>query len=241
MEITIRGGVLKDGRGDRIGKIKKATVEVEDEWLDLAVERLAEAGRGGTTGGSSVAVPNSQQTTLVVVDEGSGEKKEKISAAEIDSVWDCYVKVMEPRSKDLGAGERKLIREAFKVASAEEIQKAIRGCASSDFHMGKNNRSRKYNSLSQIIKGRRGKETTRERLDYFIAFFEKSGGSSSAVPSASRDVVEQRKKDVQRGHRFRDDPVKVQKAMESEQWLKEHGVKTTRKPDGYPIFEWEGG
>lgn len=235
MKATVRGGVLKDGRGDRIGKIVKAEIEVEDDWVATALQAL-----GGALGGGSVAVGNSQQQPTLEVDGGSGGKEEtRTPQSEIEEVWACYVEVMKPRSTELRADERKIIREALKAASPEECRKAIIGCGKSDFHMGKNEQHTKYNKLSQILRGKRGKRTTRENIDFFIDKYEKARGGSSDIPSAPADVINQKKRDVQRGHRFRDDPEKQQRAEEAEAWLKQHGIKVVRGDDGYPTFDFD--
>jgi hypothetical protein len=95
-------------------------------------------------------------------------------------VWEHYVAVMRPRRAVLDDQERKIIKDALKVATVDECNRAIDGCANSPFHMGSNDRRRKYNSISQILKGRPGRETTRERIDYFITL----AGDESRDPLA---------------------------------------------------------
>ena len=165
---------------------------------------------------------------------------------DVEVVWRCYVEAMSPRRLEIDADQRKVIRKALEVASADECCRAILGCASSDFHMGKADASRyqgrpaKYNKLSQILRGRQGRETTRERIDYFIDLHEKSGKGGGNLTSAEVAVMSDAKLAVQRGWRFKDDPEKVAAAERAEAWLVKHGVEVKRKADGYPTFQAAG-
>lgn len=163
-------------------------------------------------------------------------KKDRTASAEIDAVWQHYAATMKPRAKQAGADERKLIADALKVATVAECQRAIDGCRSSEFHMGRNDRQRKYNRLSQILKGRRGKETTRERIDFFLDLLDEAARGGHVLTSADPAVMSERKRIVQRGWRFRDDPEAVRKAEEAEAWLRSNGVEVVRQADGYPTF-----
>lgn len=156
--------------------------------------------------------------------------------AKVDAVWNHFVAEMEPRQVLAGDEERRIIRAALKVASVAECQAAISECKASDWHMGANPHGRKYNRLSQILKGRRGRETTRERIDFFLDLARTTTGGSS-IPSADRVIVAQHQQDVQRGHRLADSPEAVEKAKRSEAWLLQRGIETVRRePDGYPTF-----
>jgi hypothetical protein len=88
---------------------------------------------------------------------------------------------MRPRRRELGPEERKIITAALKVASAAECCEAIRKCERSDWHMKRGEhaerRGAKHNQLSKILKGRRGKETTRERIDFWLELDVGSGAS----------------------------------------------------------------
>lgn len=157
--------------------------------------------------------------------------------SQIDRVWAHYVETMQPRHKLAGEEERRIIRAALKVASVDECCGAISGCAGSAFHMGKNDRGRKYNKLSQILRGRQGKETTRERIDYFLDLRDKQLEAGQFLPSVDPAVMSEKKRLVQRGWRFPDSREHVRNAETAEAWLKERGIETVRRePDGYPIF-----
>jgi hypothetical protein len=118
----------------------------------------------------------------------------------VTAVWACYVETMHPRRTDLLPAERKLIQEALKAASVEECCQAIVGCSLSAFHMGDNDRRRKYNRLSQIIKGRQGKETTRERIDYFIDIFHNPTKVDAPLTSEAQFKINTLKDRVRRGN-----------------------------------------
>lgn len=162
---------------------------------------------------------------------------------DVARVWGCYVEVMAPRSAVPGEDDKRLIRAALKVASAEELCRAINGCFASDYHMKRGRyeirKGGKYNKLSQIIRGRSGKETTRERIDFFLERLDESGTGGGDVPSADPAIVNRKKLQVQRGWRFRDDPQHHAhaEAKAGKEWLEKHGIETVnRTEDGYPIF-----
>ena len=145
------------------------------------------------------------------------------------------------RVRPLPNQERKVILAALKVASPDELIISINECWKSDFHMKRreyqDRDGQRYDKLTQIIKGRQGKETTRERIDFWLERAETSGVAGSGVPSADPAVIARRKQDVQRGHRLSGDPKAVEKAEEAEAWLKKYGIETIReREDGYPTF-----
>lgn len=156
----------------------------------------------------------------------AGSRTDYDRAAE---VWKVYVEVMNPRNKGLGPEERRLINEALKVATVSECQNAIRGCRASTFHMGENDRRRKYNRLSQILKGRGAQgqgraRTTRETIDYFLDIYAKSGGESH-VPSVDNAKLREAKQDVRDALEFPGDVHLADRGGEARRWLEEHGFK----------------
>lgn len=158
----------------------------------------------------------------------------------VDRVWASFVLHMRPSSTIAGEEERKIIRAALKVASEKECCEAIEGCRLSDYHMGSNPRNKKYNTISHILRGKRGKRTTREQIDMLRDIREKAiDAGGSLVSSTDPAVVAQKKDDVRRGFRLKGDPEAQRKAEAAEQWLKERGIPTRRRADGYPI--WQGG
>ncbi len=164
--------------------------------------------------------------------DGTDQKRQ-----EVDEVWGSYVLLMQPTSTIAGEEERKIIRAALKVASVKECKEAIEGCRSSDYHMGNNPQGRKYNTLSHILRGKRGKRTTREQIDMLREIRDKAVAAGHAVvTSVDPAIVAQRKDDVRRGFRLKGDPEAQQRAEAAKKWLAEHGIPTEYKPDGYPIW-----
>lgn len=151
----------------------------------------------------------------------------------VADVWAHYVAVMRPRDGGLHPDARRLIREALKCATVTELKRAIDGCASSDFHMGKNDRGRKYNKLPQILKARRGhNETTRDRIDFFLDLAEQAGVSSglqSGVPSVTRDRISQAKRDIWDALDFPGDIHVQDRGREAEEFLRSVGITFDRQ------------
>lgn len=151
----------------------------------------------------------------------------------IDAVWAHYCNVMHPRSNVADSEQRRLIREALKTSprttgsnaydgAVAELCRAIDGCAASPFHMGQNDRGKKYNRISNIFKGKRGGRTTREQIDMFLEIAEKAG-SQSDVPAASAGRVQQARRYVLDGWEYPSDAVVVERAEEAKAWLVEQG------------------
>jgi hypothetical protein len=142
---------------------------------------------------------------------------------------------MQSRNRDLDDEGRTIIREALKVATVEECLHAIDGCKASAFHMGQNPRRRKYNSLSQILKGKRAAgvrstgQTTRERIDFFIDLAEKAG-LPSAVVSADPARVSTAKVEVMDAWLYAGDESVVRRGEEAALWLAEAGIQVLEDP-----------
>jgi DNA-binding MarR family transcriptional regulator len=164
-----------------------------------------------------------------------GGKTPPTPSEDVERVWATYVECMEPRSADLDAEGRKLILAALKVADADECCNAILGCKASAFHMGDNDRRRKYNRLSQILKGKQGGKTTREQIDMFLGIAERAGVQSDGT-SADPAIVSQRKREVLDAFEFPGDDVVVRRGEESERWLAEHGWVVEHEDSGRPLF-----
>lgn len=146
---------------------------------------------------------------------------------------------MQPRHQGLDSEGRKVIKEALKVATLTECKRAIDGCRSSAFHMGDNEKRKKYNQLSQILRGKRGRQTTRERIDFFLELAEKSG-LQPGVPSGQNDKVRRAKRAVLDGAEFPGDEQVAQRGREAEAWLVEQGWKVVRQEGSLPRFEAPG-
>lgn len=147
----------------------------------------------------------------------------------VREVWDHYVAAMKPRHTGLDPQQRAIIRDALKVATKSELKRAIDGCKSSDFHMGKNDRSKKYNSLSQILKAKRGGRTVREQIDFFLDLAEKAGVTKSGVPSGDHARLGAAKRDVLDALDFPSDDHVQERGRESEAWLRQQGITFDRQ------------
>lgn len=173
-------------------------------------------------------------------EEEAGKTPPTPPRGEVEQVWATYVDLMQPRRKDIDAEGRQIIRAALQVATVNECQGAIAGCRSSSFHMGQNDRGKKYNALGQILKSKRGGRTTREQIDFFLDLADKSGastGSQSGVTSVDPATVRQAKRDVLDAWEFPGDPTVVKRGKESEEWLVEQGWRVEREAEGgQPTF-----
>jgi hypothetical protein len=214
----------------------------EEGFTSLSDSGSLTAASGGKGGGSSSSLLGEgsgegasapfDSPPLPASRDGSQQTREAV-----DEVWGCYVLSMKPSSTIAGEEERKIIRAALKVASVKECKEAIEGCHASAYHMGDNPRRKKYNTISHILRGKRGKRTTREQIDMLRDIREKAIESGTAVvTSVDPALVAQRKDDVRRGFRLKGDPEAQQRAKAAEAWLKEHGIPTQRRADGYPLW-----
>ena len=176
--------------------------------------------------------------------EPAGEKKEADASKEVDpieDVWTTYVEVMEPRRRELDPESRRIIRDALKVADVAELKRAIVGNKASSFHQGANDRGKKYNALSQILKGKRGGRTTREQIDFFIEIADKSGASNPGLPSVDQAKLASAKRWVLTAWEYPGNAQAQAASKEATTWLQEHGYAVEHDPaDGRPIFRWQG-
>jgi hypothetical protein len=160
-----------------IGELKEAgQLEVERRGLGKSNAYILLPDRNERPGLSGSSVPG--KNTKVEEDEelASGRKKRTAStptsSKDIERVWARYVERMSPRRKEPDAEQRRIIAGALKVASAQECCQAVDGCAASDFHMKRGayegRSGARYNTLSHVLRGKRGGRTTREQIDYLI-------------------------------------------------------------------------
>lgn len=217
---SIENGLLKDRDGNVLGEITSLTIDDSKATVDLVPVKDDEASTLGLKGSSFFS-------------EGSrnGEKEEGRSGTgsgteqpfdPVAEVWKHYVAVMKPRHTGLDAQTRAVIREALKVATVAECKGAIDGCATSDFHMGKNEHRRRYNSPSQVLGGKRGRRTVRENIDFFLDLGQKSG-LQPGVPSALNERVRRAKRAVLDAAEFPGDVHVVEQGRKARVWLESQG------------------
>lgn len=243
--------VLRTREGRKLGKITSVTIELDPSVAEAIEVAFAAAAPGAM--GQAVPVEE-QQPSLggqPSFEGGTGETFSDDDA--IAAVWQKYVEVMSPRRKTLDPEGRKIIREALKVAgetsdvaerrAVAECEQAIIGCSLSDYHMAREDPSRyqtrrpkRYNKLSNILKGSatRGR-TTREQLDYFIDIAEK-GRRESSVTSERNARIQQAKRVVLDAYEYPRDEHLQERRARAEAWLEQNGIRVEREVGGRPIF-----
>jgi hypothetical protein len=217
-------GQLVDREGHVLGRLVSLTLETPEA--------------AGTIG---VAVPSGEQQELEDVEPPtpSAPNTARAQAEMIERVWAHYVEVMKPRNRELDPQARGVIRDALKVATEVECKDAITGCAKSTFHMGQNDRRKRYNALSQILKGKRGGRTTREQIDFFLDVAEKAGarsGVQSGVTSASSGKISQARRAVLDAWEFPGDGLVVSRGEEAARWLRAQGWRVVLGDGERPRF-----
>lgn len=222
-----KDGILRDRSGQAVARLVSISIELlepsDDGGKGADVEvgaqpsLLGEQGKdgGGTQGGPKRAAP-----------------------ADIDRVLAHYVAVIKPRrtADQFGADDRKIVADALKVATVEELCSAVNGCAASDWHMGRDRgtKGKSYKTLSHIFKGKKPNErnpngrTTRETIEMFLELAAKRGVQSH-VPSVDPVRLRQAKQDVRDAHEFPGDTHTVERGSRARQWLREQGYKVEQE------------
>lgn len=129
--------------------------------------------------------------------------KESNSCDEVEEVFAHYLSAFpNKRQKKADEGQRKVIRNALKVATADELKRCIDACACSDWHQRRgeheNRAGGKHNSLSLILAPKsRGANypsgrTQREQIDYWLARESKGGMSGEERERRIEEWVEAR-------------------------------------------------
>lgn len=214
-------GFLVDRHGYELGRVVGITLDLKEPLTNPPLGDIGGLSVNGLTATTKAKTP----------DGGVGETTDGPS-----EVWAHYVEVMQPRNKQLDPAARALIRDALKVATAVECCRAIDGCRASAFHMGANDRGKKYNRLSQILKGKRGIRTTREQMDLFLDIAEKVGVGPS-VSSADPARLAEAKRNVLTGWEFPKSGQAQEMAKVGAAWLAQHHIRVERDPEsGRPTF-----
>jgi hypothetical protein len=148
-----------------------------DRHADAGPDRHEDADEEEAVEKDSIQTPTPNQPTV---------KSE--TTRRIETAWETYVVVMNPRGRgrELHPDDRKILREVLKVADPEEVDRAIRECEASDFHMKrgkhKNRPGGKYNSLGKIFKPRPTKgETWRSRIEWWLDRADERSSDSTPV------------------------------------------------------------
>lgn len=213
---------------DEAGKVVGTVVGFEIELASWSDEGPGEAVKDGQQLGLELPATDVGGRASA---SNSGKKFDPVPL-----VWDHYCEVHQPRNKGLDPQARAIIRDALRVATVTECNGAIDGCFASRFHMGDNDRRKKYNALSQILKGKRGGRTTREQIDFFLEIAEKSG-RESGVPSVDNERVRAAKREVLDAWEFPADEHVARRGTEARTWLESVGWKIEQDESGRPTFE----
>jgi hypothetical protein len=217
--LSLDGGVLTVYAGDQRGAV---VTSLQQQTSLLQSEELTE-GRG-LKGGS----PSSQ----------NGKKPSEAPTAEVLSFYDKTFGKGDPHGED----EKREVRAALKIRTVKQCKEAILGNKASAFHQGENDNRKKYNGVSNIFRGKHGKKTRAEVIDYFIDIYKKAVATSGSVKSgADPAIVRTRKEEVRRAHRLAHDQEAQERGRRAVAWLAEQGIRTTFNDDGYPLWPEEGG
>jgi DNA-binding transcriptional ArsR family regulator len=178
---------LRSGAVDSFGEVEAVEEDTENPSSPPTSEMASPRQTVASAAERATSQANVKGST-----EGEGRGSRRDLPAE---VWAVYVEEMGPRQKSLLPQERAVIREALKVASVDECIDAIRGCKASAFHMGDNDGHKKYNRLTQILRGKRGGKTTREQIDLMRGYLDKA----SQIPSEASGEINRAKERVRLG------------------------------------------
>lgn len=243
-------GDLVDREGNVLGRVVGLTLDVPAGgkgglFVPSSTSELAGDGGVGEGAGATLdhppladelsAIPKEQVLAFGAHPINSRTAPIRLLTAAVNAVWGAYQSHHHPRRDAPDDEDRKIIRDALAVATVADCIQAIEGCAKSEFHMGKNDKRKKYNQLSQILRGKRGRQTTRERIEFFMELAEK-GGQQSGVTSASDARVRQARREVLDAYEFPNDEQVAKRGSEAEAWLREQGWKVEREENGRPRF-----
>lgn len=196
IKVTIDAdGKLVDGKGRTLGRI----VTLEGLTLELDISSL---GGGGGHGKPFPPSPNADPSF-----SASGTTPQShldfndarvTKPDEVQLVWEHYQRTVAGAKRyKLEEKRRQIIRNALKVRTLSECLAAIDGLAASPHHNGQNDRRTKYLGIQYALKGF-GAEGTDERIDKMGA---KAGntvaGVLANVPSAGREMVRTRQRQVE--------------------------------------------
>lgn len=215
-------GNLVDRHGYVLGKVVGLT-------LDMPVTAVAEMeGGGGKGAGVGVDLQRLEEDHPVSPTNSNSDDP-------VERIWAVYVETMKPRRAKLDPQARTLIKDALKVAKEAECIGAIRGCRKSRHHMGDNDRGKKYNTISHILRGKRGIRTTREQIDLMLSYDEAS--VSGEIPSGVAAEIQAAKRTVRQYAPFANNEHAQQLAKAAMDTLKRYDITTTvtHRPNGFGV------
>jgi hypothetical protein len=207
-------GYLVASDGLVLGRLVSLTIDFDDRRRGEPLRR-----------GEEVEVELQQTSKEETSQRDGGLEETNGAGSAIDRVWAVYVETMQPRRTAIDQQARAVIRDALKVATEDECFGAIQGCKRSSFHMGDNERKRKYNALSQILKGKRGGKTTREQIDMMLSYLDTP--VSVFIPSEMAAEISRAKRDVQMATSYPTNEIYAAKGRVALALLAEHGIVPT--------------
>lgn len=228
---------MVDKRGYVLPFAVYARSQVLGVVLDVTPEdsKLIE-GRGGTSKeGGSNALDLERSTDNHPVSPSQLTNSNSIVSSQIRHVWAFYVETMKPRRTELDPQTAQVIKDALKVANSEECIGAIRGCSKSSHHMGDNEHGKKYNTISHILRGKRGIRTTREQIDLMLTYDDEN--DSVARPSGASAEILAAKRAVRQYGPFRNNSHAQRLTREAMDTLIKHEITTriTSPDDSYGV------
>jgi len=94
--------------------------------------------------------------------EGKGKEGKGSESEDVARVFSYWQKTMNKPLAKLDVSRKQKIKTRLQTYSIEDLKKAIDGCASSEYHMGKNNDNKIYNNIDLIF---RNDSKTEEFID----------------------------------------------------------------------------
>lgn len=87
-------------------------------------------------------------------------------STDVKEVWEFWIETMRPRTRNsvkMSDKRKRKIEAAIKLYDVETCKRAIRGCSTSDWHMGKNGSGTKYDDIELILRDPEHIEKFRDR------------------------------------------------------------------------------
>jgi hypothetical protein len=150
---------------------------------------------------------------------------------DVKEVYGHFLTIFKPdTAPKLGPSLIRQIEKGLKEYDATALCRAVEGLR--EWRKQKPGKE----TLGAIFDTYPGGKPLTEQIAFFISRAKGSTGVGRSFPSADRAIVAEKQRLVQRGHRLQQNEEAVKQAKEAEAWLREHGIGTTLKPDGHPVF-----
>jgi len=148
--------------------------------LPVGKEQGTGKGTGKGTGNREQGKEQGKDTSTVELRATSTAK------CDISEIFDFWRFTMQHAKAQLDNSRRKLIGDALKMGySVPDLKLAVSGCSMSEWHMGKNDRSTRYDSLQVILK-------SADKVDKFIGIHNQGGaraGRGAELDNISNQAI----------------------------------------------------